>query len=75
MRDELKDVTIVLAPDGGEKIVLSPEQAAAALARLPELAREARKWRAMTGRPGQLVVIDQAIVESVREVELGGREP
>jgi hypothetical protein len=60
----LTQVPIAVSLDDGRTLDLTPEQAARAYARYPELVHEAQKWPKMTGRVGRLIVIDPEIVEA-----------
>jgi hypothetical protein len=59
------DVEVVLFSDGTE-IQLSPGERRSLLEQFPAVEREARRWRAMTGRPGRLIVIQEAVIAAYR---------
>ena len=66
------DVDIVLLTDDGGEIPLSAAERAALLELFPDVAREARKWRAMTGGPGRLLVVASPVIEAYRRGDLSG---
>ena len=64
------DVDVVLLPEDGIEIHLSPGELESLLAQFPAVEREARKWRAMTGQPGRLLVIQEAVIAAYRRGDL-----
>ena len=66
------DVDVVLLTEDGVEISLSAGEREALLDQFPDMAREARKWRAMTGGPGRLLVIAGPVIEAYRRGELSG---
>lgn len=56
-------VVVVLVRTSGQHLDLTLAQRDRLFERYPELARQAAKWRAITGRAGRVRVIDKTIVE------------
>ncbi|MGZ8693943.1 MAG: hypothetical protein ACXWYS_00735 [Gaiellaceae bacterium] len=63
---DVLDVDVVLLPEDGTEVHLSPGERRALLEQFPAVEREARKWRAMTGYPGRIVVIQEAVIAAFR---------
>ena len=59
-------VAVVLLSEDGTEIHLLPGERRSLLEQFPAVEREARKWRAMTGQPGTLVVIQEAVIAAYR---------
>lgn len=62
----MSETTSILLLDGGEVTFVTGEDSSRVFRRFEAVEREARRWQSMTRQPNEVVVIDRALIATVK---------